>query len=89
MHPGLKEFPPSQAHPIHYYYGLNHFMVLTSSPREKESIDNETRSKTALSTISVALNNTKCAIPCFVQVMDKYKDMFNGFSVGGGFRYNF
>ena len=89
MHTGSKEFPSGNVPPIHYFYGLNHFMVVTASPREKEAIDNETRSKMALSTISVALNNTKCAVPCFVQVMDKFKDMFNGFSVGGGFRTNY
>ena len=56
---------------------------------EEEEIDNETRSKIALSTIAVALNNTNCSVPCFVQVMDRYKDIFNGFSVGGGLRTNY
>ena len=56
---------------------------------EREEIDNETRSKIALSTIAVALNNTNCSVPCFVQVMDRYKDIFNGFSVGGGLRTNY
>ena len=56
---------------------------------EREEIDNETRCKIALSTIAVALNNTNCSVPCFVQVMDRYKDIFNGFSVGGGLRTNY
>jgi len=86
---GSKEFPWRQAHPIHYNYGLHNFIVLSPSHQEREEIDNETRSKIALSTVAVALSNTNCSVPCFVQVMDRYKDMFNGFSVGGGLRTNY
>jgi Rab3 GTPase-activating protein catalytic subunit len=86
----LKEFPASNSHPIHYFYGLNNFLVLNPNvPNEKEDIDNETRSKMALSTITVALNNTGCSVPCFVQVMDRFKDMFIGVATGGGFRTNY
>ena len=62
---------------------------LVIGQNEREEIDNETRCKIALSTIAVALNNTNCSVPCFVQVMDRYKDIFNGFSVGGGLRTNY
>ena len=84
-----KEFPWRQCHPLHYYYGLNHFIVLSPSQNEKEDIDNETRSKMALSTLAVALSNTNCPVPCFVQTMDRFKDNFNGYSIGGGFRTSF
>ena len=67
----------------------NMWWKLVIGQNEREEIDNETRSKIALSTIAVALNNTNCSVPCFVQVMDRYKDIFNGFSVGGGLRTNY
>ena len=67
----------------------NMWWKLFIGQNEREEIDNETRSKIALSTIAVALNNTNCSVPCFVQVMDRYKDIFNGFSVGGGLRTNY
>ena len=55
-----KDFPSLNSKPIHYYYGLNHFIILGPAKREREDIDNETRSKMALSTVAVALNNTRC-----------------------------
>ena len=67
MSSGSKEFPWRKSHPIHYFYGLHSFIVLSPSPNEREDIDNETRCKIALSTIAVALNNTNCSVPCFVQ----------------------
>ena len=79
-----KEFPSFNSKPIHYYYGLNHYIVLGPGQREKEDIHNVTRSKMALSTVSVALNNTQCPVPCFVQVMDRDSGMFNGIGMGGG-----
>ena len=84
-----KEFPSFNSKPIHYYYGLNHYIVLGPGQREKEDIHNETRSKMALSTVAVALNNTQCPVPCFVQVMDRDSGMFNGIGMGGGFRTNY
>ena len=34
----------------------------------REDVDNPTRAKMALSTVTVAVNNTGCAVPVFVQV---------------------
>ena len=83
------DFPPKH-HPIHDYYGINHFVLLSpNAPNEKEDIDNETRAKIALSTVTVAVHNTHCQVPFFVQVMDRYKNMYNGIFAGGGFRTNF
>ena len=63
------DFPPKH-HPIHDYFGLNHFVLLSPNvPDEKEDIDNETRAKMALSTVTVAVHNTNCQIPFFVQVI--------------------
>ena len=62
-------FPPKH-HPIHDYYGINHFVVFSpNTPNEKEDIDNETRAKIALSTVTVAVHNTHCQVPFFVQVI--------------------
>lgn len=35
----------SRGHPLHYFYGLNQFVTFGPSDKEKEDIDNETRSK--------------------------------------------
>ena len=83
------DFPPKY-HPIHDYFGINEFVVLSPNiPNEKEDIDNETRAKIALSTVTVAVHNTNCQVPFFVQVMDRHKYMYNGVFAGCGFRTNF
>ena len=42
------DFPPKY-HPIHDYFGINEFVVLSPNiPNEKEDIDNETRAKIAV-----------------------------------------
>ena len=85
----IVHFPPKY-HPVHDYFGINDFVVLSPNvPYEKEDIDNETRAKIALSTVTVAVHNTNCQIPFFVQVMDRYKNMYNGVFAGCGFRTNF
>ena len=62
------DFPPKH-HPIHDYYGVNQFVLFSPNvPNEKEDIDNETRAKIALSTVTVAIHNTNCQVPFFVQV---------------------
>ncbi len=89
---GCREFPPGgRVHPVHYYYGLNEFVVMApNAPREREEVDNETRAKTALSAITVALHNTDCTVPFFLQVMELSREMFTGVSVvGGNFRTNY
>ena len=83
------DFPPKY-HPIHDYFGINDFVILSPNiPHEKEDIDNETRAKIALSTVTVAVHNTNCQVPFFVQVMDRSKYMYNGVFSGYGFRTNF
>ena len=43
----------------------------------------------ALSTLTVAVHNTQCQIPFFVQVMDRSKNMFAGVFAGGGIRTDY
>jgi len=70
----IVHFPPKY-HPIHDYFGINDFVLLSPNlPCEKEDIDNETRSKIALSTVTVAIHNTKCQVPFFIQVGCKRKE---------------
>ena len=43
----------------------------------------------ALSTLAVAVHNTQCQVPFFVQVMDKKKQMYSGVFAGGGIRTDY
>jgi len=45
--------------------------------------------KMALSTLAVAVHNTQCQIPFFVQVMERNKSMYMGVLSGGGIRTDF
>ena len=81
---------PSGSHPVHYFYGVTDFVTLSPKiPEEKEDIDNETRAKLVLSTVSVAVQNTACQVPFFVQVMERYKVMYAGVGLSGNLRTNY
>ena len=43
----------------------------------------------ALSTLAVAVHNTQCQVPFFVQVMDRKKQMYSGIFAGGGIRTDY
>ena len=52
-------------------------------------MDNPTRAKMALSTVTVAVNNTGCAVPVFVQVMERRAANFVGVCSTPHYRANF
>ena len=55
----------------------------------REDVDNPTRAKMALSTVTVAVNNTGCAVPVFVQVMERRVANFVGVCSTPHYRANF
>ncbi|TRY78537.1 hypothetical protein TCAL_04254 [Tigriopus californicus] len=83
---GENDFPCS-AHPIYYFYGLDEFIIL--SPQGTEQVDNPTRIKMVLGTLSVAAHNTECGIPMFIQVMQRSQAQFAGLCVNDRFRTMF
>ncbi|KAL1434293.1 hypothetical protein MTO96_011921 [Rhipicephalus appendiculatus] len=60
------DFPP-RAHYLVRWFGLRDFLVIAPSS-EEEAISSEDRTKLLVSSVSVALNNSKCPLPAFVQV---------------------
>ena len=67
---------PSRAHCLCRWFGLQEFLII--SPAVNEIIDTESRSKLLLSSASVALNNTCCTVPIFVQVQQSWRKLFSG-----------
>eukprot|EP00095_Tigriopus_kingsejongensis_P007273 maker-scaffold144_size312663-snap-gene-2.35 protein:Tk07273 transcript:maker-scaffold144_size312663-snap-gene-2.35-mRNA-1 annotation:"hypothetical protein BRAFLDRAFT_221256" len=83
---GTGDFPCA-AHPVHYFYGLEDYIVLM--PQGSEEVDNLTRIQMTLSTLTVAVHNMECAIPIFVQVMKRAKAEFAGVWANDRFRTMF
>ncbi|CAH1790436.1 unnamed protein product [Owenia fusiformis] len=79
---------PSRAHCISRWYGLRDFVIM-SPAAQNEAIMAESRSNLVLSSIAIALNNTGCHIPLFVQVHEKWRRLYFGLSEYPGLRTNF
>ncbi|XP_041356173.1 rab3 GTPase-activating protein catalytic subunit-like [Gigantopelta aegis] len=67
---------PSRAHCLCRWFGLQEFIII--SPAVNEKIDSESRSKLLLSSASVALNNTCCTVPVFIQVQQSWRKLYCG-----------
>ncbi|XP_077997168.1 rab3 GTPase-activating protein catalytic subunit-like [Glandiceps talaboti] len=78
------DFPP-RAHCLCRWFGLRHFTVLTPAANS-DAVISESRIKLLLSSISIAINNTSCQIPMFVQVQQKWRRMYLGQCEGPGVR---
>ena len=74
---------PSRAHYLCRWYGLQEFFTLNPL-NEKHSIDSESRSKLLLSSASIALGNSNCSIPVFIQLCNKWRMLFTGASLVRG-----
>ncbi|CAF0883999.1 unnamed protein product [Brachionus calyciflorus] len=73
---------------IAYWYGLCRFLVI-SPTRNNSFIDTESRANVILSSISIAINNTGCLIPIFVQVNSINRDMYLGLCEGSALKTHF
>jgi hypothetical protein len=73
---------------IAYWYGLSKFVVITPT-RSSNHIDSESRANIVLSSAALAINNTGCQIPIFVQVNAIHRDMFIGMCEGSTLRTHF
>lgn len=81
------DFPP-RAHYLVRWFGLRDFLVISPSSDE-ELITSEDRTKLLVSSVSVALNNSKCPLPAFVQVHHPQERLCFGVCVGGGLTTHF
>lgn len=81
------DFPP-RAHCLVRWYGLRDFIIIHPSTNN-EAITNEDKAKLLLSSICIAINNTNCSIPIFIQLLQQHEKFYMGICEGGGFRMNF
>ncbi|KAJ6646376.1 Rab3 GTPase-activating protein catalytic subunit [Pseudolycoriella hygida] len=62
-------------HPIARWYGLRDFVVVYPT---KKSITNESQIRILLSSVHIAVAESNCEVPVFVQVMEKRQNVFLG-----------
>uniref|UniRef100_H2YME1 Rab3 GTPase-activating protein catalytic subunit n=1 Tax=Ciona savignyi TaxID=51511 RepID=H2YME1_CIOSA len=79
---------PSRAHCLARWYGLRSFLVLSPSSGN-ESILSESKCNLLQSSTSVALNNSSCDIPFFIQILEGWRRVFSGHATAGGIHTNF
>ncbi|XP_046859182.1 rab3 GTPase-activating protein catalytic subunit-like isoform X2 [Xenia sp. Carnegie-2017] len=78
------DFPP-RVHCLSRWFGLKEFLVLSPSV-ENAAITSESRCHLLLSSISMALSNSKCYVPLLVQLHEKWRRLYRGICLGSGFR---
>ncbi|KAG8201721.1 hypothetical protein JTE90_012782 [Oedothorax gibbosus] len=76
------DFPP-KAHCLVRWYGLREFVVIYPA-KTNDAIMTEDRTKMLMSSISIAVNNTNCPVPVFVQLQQMRQRYFLGVCEGGG-----
>lgn len=78
------DFPP-RTHCLSRWYGLKEFIVI-SPAEEAEVVDSESKCHLLLSSIGIAATNSKCTIPMFAHVCQRWRKIYYGLCIGGGFR---
>ncbi|NXE62208.1 RB3GP protein, partial [Calcarius ornatus] len=83
------DFPP-RAHCLvrWYVYGLREFVVIAPAANN-DAVISESKCNLLLSSISIALGNTGCQVPLFVQIHHKWRRMYVGECQGPGVRTDF
>ncbi|CAJ1080577.1 rab3 GTPase-activating protein catalytic subunit isoform X2 [Xyrichtys novacula] len=81
------DFPP-RAHCLVRWYGMQEFVVIAPGTN-CEAIISESKCNLLLSSVSIALANSGCQLPVFVQIQQKWRKMFNGECQGPGVRTDF
>jgi Rab3 GTPase-activating protein catalytic subunit len=66
--------PPS-IHPIAVFYGLRDFVIIKS---KRKSLTDVSHIKLLQSSLSLAINESKCKIPAFIQVLYHEQDVYLG-----------
>ncbi|KAM8858128.1 rab3 GTPase-activating protein catalytic subunit [Synchiropus picturatus] len=76
------DFPP-RAHCLVRWFGIRRFVVI-SPGTSCEAIVSESKCNLLLSSVSVALANSGCQVPIFVQIQQKWRRMYAGQCQGPG-----
>ncbi|XP_019516887.1 PREDICTED: rab3 GTPase-activating protein catalytic subunit, partial [Hipposideros armiger] len=69
-------------------YGLREFVVIAPAANS-EAVLSESKCNLLLSSVSIALGNTGCQVPLFVQIHHKWRRMYVGECQGPGVRTDF
>ncbi|XP_065162898.1 rab3 GTPase-activating protein catalytic subunit [Atheta coriaria] len=72
---------------IYYWYGLHDYIVL--SPVNNSNVVSESRIKILLSSANIAIGNSNCEIPIFIQVREKWQKYYLGVFESDNVRTNF
>ncbi|XP_077873432.1 rab3 GTPase-activating protein catalytic subunit isoform X6 [Ictidomys tridecemlineatus] len=81
------DFPP-RAHCLVRWYGLREFVVIAPAAHS-DAVLSESKCNLLLSSVSIALGNTGCQVPLFVQIHHKWRRMYVGECQGPGIRTDF
>ncbi|XP_006011569.1 rab3 GTPase-activating protein catalytic subunit isoform X2 [Latimeria chalumnae] len=81
------DFPP-RAHCLVRWYGLRELVVIAPAANS-DAVISESKCNLLLSSISIALGNTGCQVPLFVQVQQKWRRMYIGECQGPGVKTDF
>ncbi|XP_010604488.1 rab3 GTPase-activating protein catalytic subunit isoform X2 [Fukomys damarensis] len=81
------DFPP-RAHCLVRWYGLREFVVIAPAAHS-DAVLSESKCNLLLSSVSIALGNTGCQVPLFVQIHHKWRRMYVGECQGPGVRTDF
>uniref|UniRef100_H0X8T5 Rab3 GTPase-activating protein catalytic subunit n=1 Tax=Otolemur garnettii TaxID=30611 RepID=H0X8T5_OTOGA len=81
------DFPP-RAHCLVRWYGLREFLVIAPAAHS-DAVLSESKCNLLLSSVSIALGNTGCQVPLFVQIHHKWRRMYVGECQGPGVRTDF
>nr|XP_018900509.1 PREDICTED: rab3 GTPase-activating protein catalytic subunit [Bemisia tabaci] len=71
-------------HPLVRWYGLRDFITIV--PPSNQPVCNEGRIKMLLSSFCIALNNSECKIPLFIQANEPWQNFYLGICEGKGIR---
>ncbi|XP_014676011.1 PREDICTED: rab3 GTPase-activating protein catalytic subunit-like, partial [Priapulus caudatus] len=81
------DFPP-RAHCLSRWFGIREFLVI--NPEDiADAVIGESKCNILLSSICIALNNTNCQVPMFVQVHERWRKLYQGICEGPGIRTEF
>lgn len=78
--------PPPKIHPIAVWYGLRDFVVIRS---KRKALLDVSQIKLLQSSLSLAVSDSKCKIPAFIQVLYHEQDVYLGLLEQGEHRLSF
>jgi len=80
------DFPP-RAHCLARWYGLRCFLVLC--PVDSNVLINSSKASLLTSSANIALFNTSCDIPMFIQIKESWQRLYTGSAISPGVMTNF